>query len=120
MARLTPRKRYRRRHIRSPRKACSSHEVYIVILPENIPAPVERVRYYRNTQYPYAVCPNCKSVIERDYQNYCETCGQKLDWKMFGRKVSIEEYVDGPDSRRCMRKIFVKRKQRSLVVAESI
>lgn len=26
------------------------------------------------------ICPNCKSSFEREYQKYCDRCGQKLKW----------------------------------------
>lgn len=118
MARLTPRKRHKKRYIKSPRTTCSSCDVYIIILSKSIPATVERVRYYRNKAYAYAVCPHCRNVIDRDYQNYCETCGQRLDWKMFDCETIIEEHIDGPENRRCFRKVYLKRKQRHSVVAE--
>ena len=28
----------------------------------------------------YWVCPNCKITFEREYQSYCDRCGQKLKW----------------------------------------
>lgn len=28
----------------------------------------------------YAKCPRCNGNIERDYQAYCDVCGQCLDW----------------------------------------
>lgn len=29
----------------------------------------------------FSVCPKCKSAIERDYQAYCDRCGQALSWR---------------------------------------
>ncbi len=31
----------------------------------------------------YPVCPKCNSAMERDYQSFCDRCGQKLDWNDF-------------------------------------
>lgn len=28
----------------------------------------------------YWICPNCKTSFEREYQKYCDRCGQKLEW----------------------------------------
>lgn len=43
---------------------------------------------YENAQkvyYDFAVCPHCKASIEREYQSFCDNCGQKLDWKGYGK-----------------------------------
>lgn len=31
----------------------------------------------------FPVCPRCKITMEREYQNFCDRCGQKLDWKKY-------------------------------------
>lgn len=31
--------------------------------------------------YFFSVCPKCGSIIERDYQSYCDRCGQALSWR---------------------------------------
>ena len=36
-----------------------------------------RVDLYNNA---YWVCPNCRITFEREYQSYCDRCGQKLKW----------------------------------------
>lgn len=36
----------------------------------------------------YPVCPQCGISMEREYQNFCDRCGQRLDWKNFDR-VSV-------------------------------
>ena len=28
----------------------------------------------------FPVCPQCKTTLEREYQTYCDRCGQRLDW----------------------------------------
>ena len=49
------------------------------------PMPVTAIRCYRYihglTAYP--VCPQCEMTIEREYQSFCDRCGQKLDWSEF-------------------------------------
>ena len=48
------------------------------------PMPVTQVRCFRSypcgiTEFP--VCPRCGITMEREYQAYCDRCGQCLDWK---------------------------------------
>ena len=31
----------------------------------------------------YYVCPRCKITMEREFQSYCDRCGQRLDWKRY-------------------------------------
>ena len=38
----------------------------------------EAVVYYDRSAY--FRCPNCKISLERDFQQYCDRCGQKLKW----------------------------------------
>ena len=37
---------------------------------------------YEQTEYP--ICPRCGVALEREYQNFCDRCGQCLDWASFG------------------------------------
>lgn len=30
----------------------------------------------------YHICPNCKNTYLTKYQNYCDNCGQRLDWSV--------------------------------------
>lgn len=45
------------------------------------PMCVTAVRGYRRipTDSGYPVCPRCNSTLEREYQSYCDRCGQCLD-----------------------------------------
>lgn len=36
----------------------------------------------------YPICPRCRTSIEREYMNYCDRCGQALEWKYY-RKATI-------------------------------
>lgn len=29
----------------------------------------------------FPLCPRCGSAMEREYQGYCDRCGQRLDWR---------------------------------------
>lgn len=42
----------------------------------------------------FAVCPRCKGSFEVDYQAFCGYCGQKLDWKGYG-KIKPEMWEKG-------------------------
>ena len=54
------------------------------------PLAVKEVLLYENGEA-FSVCPRCKTTLERDYQRFCDRCGQHLDWKNFD-KVRIVMY----------------------------
>lgn len=29
----------------------------------------------------FPVCPRCRRSLDREYMNFCDRCGQRLDWK---------------------------------------
>ena len=37
----------------------------------------------------FSVCPRCGLTLEREYMNFCDRCGQKLDWKEYEKAVVI-------------------------------
>lgn len=37
----------------------------------------------------YPVCPRCGISMEREYQRFCDHCGQRLSWKDYGRAQII-------------------------------
>lgn len=43
------------------------------------PMPVTQIRLFK-TDGGYPVCPQCEISLERDYQRFCDRCGQRLDW----------------------------------------
>ena len=49
------------------------------------PMPVTNIRCFFGTYGPtgFPVCPQCGRTIEREYQSYCDRCGQCLEWKSF-------------------------------------
>lgn len=48
----------------------------------------ELARYGSGGTFP--VCPRCGSAMEREYQGYCDRCGQRLGWRGLGRAQIIE------------------------------
>ena len=53
--------------------------------------PVAHIRCYR-WQYSLAgfpVCPRCAITLDREYQSYCDRCGQHLDWSNFHKATII-------------------------------
>ena len=45
------------------------------------------IRYPTDGAFP--VCPRCGSTLEREYQNFCDRCGQRLGWKELRRAEVI-------------------------------
>ena len=37
----------------------------------------------------YPICPRCKMTFEREYQKFCDRCGQCLHWKGFSKAVIV-------------------------------
>ena len=31
----------------------------------------------------FPVCPRCRTPLEREYQAFCDRCGQKLGWEKY-------------------------------------
>ena len=46
------------------------------------PMPVQGRRLFRNGEA-YPVCPQCGLTLEREYQAFCDRCGQRLAWRGF-------------------------------------
>jgi|GEM_PF-6950937 len=38
----------------------------------------------------FPICPSCDNGIEREYQKYCDECGQRLKWGSLG-KLELRE-----------------------------
>lgn len=56
------------------------------------PMSVTQVRCFRtshNTITQFPVCPQCGVTMEREYQSFCDRCGQRLDWKNFSRATIL-------------------------------
>ena len=48
----------------------------------------ELARYGAGGTFP--ICPRCGSAMEREYQRYCDRCGQCLGWRELNRARVIE------------------------------
>lgn len=55
------------------------------------PMAVTQVRCYHfySDLTGYPVCPRCGRTIEREYQHYCDRCGQCLDWSAFDQATIL-------------------------------
>jgi len=51
----------------------------------------ERVRYKDGSVWP--CCPRCIIPLEREYQAFCDRCGQALDWR--GLRYTIVRNAQG-------------------------
>lgn len=45
-----------------------------------VPMLVTQARLFRSDGI-YPVCPQCRISMDREYQNFCCFCGQRLEWK---------------------------------------
>ncbi len=48
-----------------------------------LPLEVREVQIFSPSKWSYPVCPNCGITMEREYQHFCDRCGQKLAWNDF-------------------------------------
>lgn len=55
------------------------------------PMIVTAVRCYSacSEQFTYPLCPRCSLPLEREYQHFCEHCGQALDWKDLSKAIVV-------------------------------
>ena len=54
-------------------------------LPDSrIPMAVVESRFIYGLGY-YPVCPYCKLTLDREYQRFCDRCGQELDWRDYSK-----------------------------------
>lgn len=53
------------------------------------------VTHYRrcpaNSEYytTFPVCPRCRCSLEREYQSFCDNCGQRLNWAAYDYAVLL-------------------------------
>lgn len=61
------------------------------ILAFRSPMRVSAVRAYKlSSQLTiFPICPRCQTTMEREYQSYCDRCGQALDWRGFAKATII-------------------------------
>lgn len=53
-----------------------------------IPLSVSEVLVFPNKDS-FPICPKCHITLEREYQSYCDRCGQCLDWNAFAQAEII-------------------------------
>ncbi len=53
-----------------------------------LPMAVSEVYLFRNGDA-YPVCPRCRITLEREYQAYCDRCGQALDWSDYEKALVV-------------------------------
>ena len=55
------------------------------------PMRVSAIRAFRHASglITFPVCPRCQITLEREYQAYCDRCGQALNWCDFAKAVVI-------------------------------
>lgn len=73
---------------------CFLHAAYdIIIAPSyRIPKTVKKIRVYPDNCF-FGVCPRCNNSIDREYQTFCNCCGQRLDWSKLDE--AEEEWIGG-------------------------
>ena len=47
-----------------------------------MPLAVTKILLLPNKEI-FPVCPRCNITLEREYQRFCDRCGQHLDWDYF-------------------------------------
>ncbi len=52
------------------------------------------VRLFRSAagEAAYPVCPRCSITLEREYQAFCDRCGQRLDWEGFEDAAVMQSF----------------------------
>lgn len=54
-------------------------------------APIQvsaiRLYHFATGDVSFPICPRCNRTLEREYQSYCDRCGQHLSWKNFDKAV---------------------------------
>lgn len=83
-------------------KICNAFELTpndLLLLPDpqkqislRIPMPVTQIQYYYcgyNGYTTYPICPHCGITLDREYQSYCDRCGQALEWKSFSKATIL-------------------------------
>ena len=76
------------------RLRCLLYAVYdIIIAPSyRIPKTVKKIRVYPDNCF-FGVCPRCNNSIDREYQTFCNCCGQRLDWSKLDE--AEEQWIGG-------------------------
>ena len=54
------------------------------------PKEVTKIILFENDDC-FPVCPRCNISLEREYMNYCDYCGQRLEWNNYSAAVLITD-----------------------------
>ncbi len=60
-----------------------------------VPKLVSDLMIFPDTSF--FVCPQCGITLEREFMNYCDRCGQRLNWRCCKNPRIV--YPGSPDSR---------------------
>lgn len=54
--------------------------------------PVEEFHQvpFENGTTCYPICPRCGGIIDREYQEYCDQCGQRLGWNDIDKATVVD------------------------------
>ena len=55
------------------------------------PMAVTEIHMFRD-RYTCPVCPRCHITLEREYQAFCDRCGQALNWKSYKNALIVLIY----------------------------
>ena len=55
---------------------CSERRKY------RIPLEITEIIVYRDRSS-FPICPRCEISMDREYQGYCDRCGQRLAWNLY-------------------------------------
>ncbi len=65
-------------------KAAASRQIDVSY---RLPMRVKEAVYYSKAKTRYPVCPSCQISFEREYINFCDNCGQCLNWEDYDRAL---------------------------------
>ena len=60
--------------------SCSSPSAY------RRPLAVAEILLFPNGET-FPICPRCRRTLSREYQHYCDRCGQRLGWSTYPREA---------------------------------
>jgi hypothetical protein len=63
----------------------TEYHILLVADPRLTEKEVTEIRKLGKEGYSYPVCPQCTCTMDRAFQSYCDRCGQKLAWNLYGR-----------------------------------
>lgn len=69
----------------------ASYQFLADIIQKSVPAPVTMAlaRQFTSGYITFPVCPSCGTTLVREHQNYCDQCGQRLDWNQYEHSLIV-------------------------------